>query len=320
MTLLQCIDKLLENITITDKQTEQVSTTYKNIKSLLLDSESGLNGERVFQNGSYDRDTIIKPLDDIDIFFVLKKENYVDNYGTLPDPQSVLTKIKDYLNGTKDYKDKAKQDRPCITIHLSDKKFDILPCFGNDDEGYLIPNHDLTGWIYSNPVKHSEALTKANDKNNKVVPTVRIIKYWNKENKKLIPSFHIEEIAISIFETTSFTNFEESVYHWFDKVLLYMRSDKFSNTTDYDEAKKKVERDKNKIAEAHKLYIDGKEGEAIKKWKDVFGDKFPTISEEEAKAMNELMKSGNLKMDSKGALSVAGSIVVQPTKFFGDKK
>ncbi|HTB53207.1 MAG TPA: hypothetical protein VK718_10585 [Ferruginibacter sp.] len=319
MTLLQCLDSLLEKITITDKQTSTVSTTYNNIKALLLDTESNLDGERVFQNGSYDRDTIIRPLDDIDLFFVLKREEYENDFKQLPNPQNVLTKIKDYLNSTKDYKDKVRQDRPCVTIQLVDKKFDVLPCFGNDEDGYLIPNSDLSGWIFSNPVKHSDALTEVNKKNNKVIPLIRIIKYWNKENKKIIPSFHIEEIAISIFSAAQFSNFEEGIYHWFHNVQTFLASAKFNNKTEYDEAKNKLEKAKNKIDEANRLYnVDNKESEAIKIYKEVFGDKFPTISEEEAKRMNEAMKSGSLKMNSAGVLSAIGNIVVKPTKFFGD--
>lgn len=320
MTLLQCIDSLLSKITITDKQTESVSNTYKNIKGYLLNAGNGLHGETVFQNGSYDRDTIIRPLDDIDLFFVLKKDKYVNDWRQLPNPKTILTSVKNFLNATADYKDKVKQDRPCVTINLADKKFDVLPCFGNDNDGYRIPDTALTGWVFSNPVKHSENLTAVNKKNNKVVPLVRIIKYWNKENKKIIPSFHIEEITIEIFNTVEFTNFEEAVFHWFHNSLIFLQYDKFDNTADYEEAKKRLQKAKEKIDNAHKICFEGKEADAVKLYKEVFGDKFPTISEEEAKALNESMKSGNLKMSSTGILSTVASIAVQSTKFFGDDK
>lgn len=319
MTLLQCITSLLEKITITDKQTETVSTTYNNIKYLILKKESDLHGERVFQNGSYDRDTIIRPLDDVDLFFVLQKDQYVGADGKYPNPQSVLTKIKDYLNETADYKDKVKQDRPCVTVHLADKKFDVLPCFGNDEDGYMIPNHDLSGWIFSNPVKHSERLTEINKKNGKVVPLIRIVKYWNKDNGKLIPSFHIEEIVIEIFTTVEFSNFEEGIYQWFHHALTFMASGKFDSQGDYDDAKKKLEKAKEKLSEAHRCYIDEKEVDAIKLYKEVFGDKFPTVSEEDAKRMSENMKKGVLTMSGLGILSMAAAIPVPETKFDGDE-
>lgn len=318
MTLIQCITSLLDKITITDRQTETISTTYNNIKSLLLKTESELNGETVFQNGSYDRDTIIRPLDDIDLFFVLNKEKYLDENGNYPNPQTVLTKIKDYLNDTTDYKDKVKQDRPCVTVHMADKKFDILPCFGDDENGYQMPNADLSSWIFTNPVKHSERLTAVNKKNNKTIPLVRIIKYWNKENKKLIPSFHVEEITIEIFNVVEFSNYEEGIYQWFHNALNFLESEKFDSADDYEAAKKKIEKAQQKTTDAHAFYMDDKEADAIKLYKEVFGDKFPTISEDEAKEMNENMKKGQLKMYAAGILSTAGNIPVPPTKFYGD--
>jgi hypothetical protein len=314
MTLLQSFDTLLEKVTITDRQTSLVSTSYKNIKDYLLASDNGLNGEKVFQNGSYDRDTIIKPLDDIDIFFVLKKSAYQDENGNFkfPNPQTILTNVKTFINGTKDYKDKAKQDRPCITIHLSDKKFDILPCFGDDENGYFIPDYDLQNWMPTNPIDHSNQLT--------IVPLIRLLKYWNKEmNAKIIPSFHIEEIAINCFRFDSVLNYEEGVYKWFNNADNYLTSSKFENNDIYNTALEKLKDVKSKVIEAHNLYIAKDENQALVAYKAIFGDKFPAVSVEDAKAMSDAMKSNSLKMASSGLLTSSGLINVQPTKFFGDK-
>lgn len=286
-----------------------------------MSPDSKLNGECIFQNGSYDRDTIIKPLDDVDLFLVLKESSYIDEYGRLPNPQSVLTKMKNYLNSTTHYAGKVKQDRPCVTIHLSDKKFDILPCFGNDNAGYQIPNYELNGWMYTNPVLHSSELTTTNQScSGKVVPLVRIIKYWNREmNGKKIPSFHIEEMAINTFRFGSITNFEDGVYKWFQYSLSVLDITKFDSTEKYSESYNILKETKEKISKAHDFYKAGNELEAKKVYKEVFGDKFPTISEEEAKAINENMKNGSLTMAASGMLA-SGQINVKPTRFFGEKR
>ena len=125
-TLLQSIDKFIENITVTDRQEDNIKSSFDNLKTNLMKDESNLSVKEVFLNGSYERDTIIRPLDDIDIFAVIDKDDYADN-GLYPNPQSVLTKFKNYLNSLNDYKDKVKQDRPCVTVVLSDKNFDVLP-------------------------------------------------------------------------------------------------------------------------------------------------------------------------------------------------
>jgi Second Messenger Oligonucleotide or Dinucleotide Synthetase domain len=312
MTLLQCIKQLLTDITITDKQTSTVSTTYNNLKTLLLDADNKLYGERVFQNGSYDRDTIIKPLDDVDIFLVLDRDEYEDG-SVLRKPQTVLTKLKDFLNGTRDYKDKAVQDRPCVTIHLSDKRFDVLPCFGDDFDGYWIPDSDLSGWVWANPVLHSEKLTEVNKlRQGRIVPLIRILKYWNREQLgKIIPSYHIEDIATEIFTLFDLANHEEGVHRWFQYAATYLDADKFPGEAAYEAAFKQIDK-------AHTLYEDDKEAEAIKIWKEVFGAKFPTISDAEARELSDSMRSGKLKIASTGLLGALGERV-PPTAYFGDE-
>lgn len=157
MTLDKAIDKFVGNITVTDKQEDVIDSAFSNIESLLLDEDCTLSVKDVFLNGSYVRDTMIRPLDDIDVFAVLDAADYYEN-GVRPNPQSVLTKFKNYLDGLPDYKDKVSQDRPCVTIELSKLKIDVLPALS--EYGALhIPNESLTGWIFTDPKTHTSCLT-----------------------------------------------------------------------------------------------------------------------------------------------------------------
>ena len=140
-TLLQSVEKFIENISVTDRQEDNIDASVKNLSDHLLDENSNLSVQDVFLNGSYKRDTIIRPLDDIDLFAVIDNSDYTNN-GIDPNPQTVLTKFKNYLNSIHDYEDKVKQDRPCVTIHLSDKNFDVLPSLRKAGALY-IPNNDL---------------------------------------------------------------------------------------------------------------------------------------------------------------------------------
>lgn len=318
-TLLQSIDQLIDNISVTDRQEENIKQSLSNIEGHLKNKENNLFVERTFTNGSYERDTIIRPLNDIDIFAVLKFDDWKDQYGTYPNPQSVLTKIKNYLNDQNDYKDKVKQDRPCVTIELSDKNFDVLPSFEIKGGGYRIPNYNLTDWTFSYP----EQLTKDLDdthklRNYKLKPTIKAIKYWNRENGKVIPSYHVEEMAINMFKLTSFTNYEESIRLWFDNAKYHMRADKFNSNDDYNAIMKKVEKVKDKLNDAKKKYDEGKEGAAMQIWKEVFGKEFPTVDEEEAKNFSKSLSEGKLKIGSTGALSTAVGTAIGASKGFHD--
>ena len=179
-------------------------------------------------NGSYERDTIIRPLDDVDLFAVIDESEYCVN-GVDPKPQTVLTNFKNYLNGLADYKDKVKQDRPCVTVVLSDKNFDVLPSLRKSGALY-IPNEALDGWIFTDPKTHTSSLYEVHKRrSNRVKNVVKAIKYWKRENKQNIPSFHVEEVAINVFNLYDFTNYEEGIRLWFNHAEGFLNSGKFKS-------------------------------------------------------------------------------------------
>ena len=320
-TLLQCINDLIDNVSVTDRQEDNIRNSISNLTGYLKDKTNGLFIKEVFTNGSYERDTIIRPLKDIDLFAVLKKDDWKDEHGNLPDPQTVLTKFKNYLNSINDYKDKVKQSRPCITIELSDKDFDVLPSFEQLGGGYLIPSHDLKSWIYTYPEQLSSSLDAVHKaREYKVKPVIKVVKHWNRENSEIIPSFHIEEAAISIFLINDFKNFETGIRLWFNNAEAYLLSIKFKSNDDYVAAINKIKKVKDKLNEARKLYDDKKEGEAILIWKAIFDEKFPTVDVEEAKNFSKALSEGNLKIGVTGVLSTTiGKAVPASTGFYGEK-
>jgi hypothetical protein len=321
-TLLQSIDKFIENITVTDRQEENIDASFNNLKTNLMKDDSNLSVKEVFLNGSYERDTIIRPLDDIDLFAVIDETDYQDN-GADPNPQSVLTKFKNYLNSLNDYKDKVKQDRPCVTVVLSDKNFDVLPSLRKAGALY-IPNSDLTGWTFTDPKTHTKNLNdvnklRYNGKNNNVKSIVKAVKQWKREKNQNIPSFHIEEVAINIFNIWNFTNLEEGIRLWFENAEGNLQVGRFKSYDEYSKVKEKINQVKSKLQDAKK-HLDGKkEGAAKKIWKDVFGKEFPAIDDEEAKNFSKSLSDGTLKYSATAGLSATiGSAMAASKGFYGD--
>ena len=317
-TLLQSIDKFIENITVTDRQEDNIKSSFDNLKTNLMKEESNLSVKEVFLNGSYERDTIIRPLDDIDLFAVIDQTDYAEN-GLDPNPQSVLTKFKNYLNGLSDYKDKVKQDRPCVTVVLSDKNFDVLPSLRKSGALY-IPNSDLNGWVFSDPKTHTDNLNRINrNRNYKVKSIVKAVKQWKRETNQNIPSFHVEEIAIIVFNIWTFANLEEGIRLWFEHAEGNLQVGRFKSYDEYSKVKEKIKKVKEKLQEAKKLLDEKKEGEAKKIWKDIFGKNFPAIDDNEAKAFSESLSSGNLKYSTTAGLSAsAGTAMATLKGFYGD--
>lgn len=318
-TLLQNISQFIDKISVTDRQEENIKNSIANLESNLK-KDGTLSIKLTFTTGSWERDTIIRPLNDVDLFAVLKRENWLDEYGNLKSPQAVLSKIKNHLNSCSDYKDKVKQDRPCVTVELSDKSFDILPSFEIPvTGGYFIPNYDLQSWAFSYPEKLTSDLDSVHKlRNYRVKQIIKAVKHWNKEHGKLIPSYHIEESAISIFNVYSFVNFEEGIRKWFNEASSYLNITKFKSVDDYTTAIKRLGKAKDKLNDAFKKYEVGKEGEASQLWREIFGDEFPTIDIEEVKAFSKALSDGNLKMASAGTLSTSvGSTISASKGFFG---
>lgn len=312
-TLLQSIDKFIENITVTDRQEDSIDASFNNLKTNLMKNDSNLSVKEVFLNGSYERDTIIRPLDDIDLFAVIDQTDYAENRQD-PNPQSVLTKFKNYLNSLNDYKDKVKQDRPCVTVVLSDKNFDVLPSLRKADALY-IPNSDLTGWTFTAPKTHTENLNR----NYKVKSIIKAVKQWKRENSQNIPSFHIEEVAISVFNILTFTNLEEGIRLWFEHAEGNLQVGRFKSYDEYSKVKEKVKKVKDKLQEAKKLLDEKKEGEAKKIWKEVFGKEFPAIDADEAKSFSDSLSKGTLKYSATiGLSSNVGNAMAASGGFYGD--
>ena len=134
----------------------------------------------------------------------------------------------------------------------------------------------------------------------------------------IIPSYHIEDIATEIFTLFDLANHEEGVHLWLQYAATYLDVDKFPSDAAYEAAKSGIEAAFKQIDEAHTLYEDGKEAEAIKIWKEVFGAKFPTVSDDEARQLSESMRSGSLKIASTGLLGTIGQRV-PPTAYFSDE-
>lgn len=318
-TLLQSIQTLIDNISVTDKQEENISSSVNNIVSTLVEDDT-LHLKETFLNGSYERDTIIRPLDDIDIFAILNDDDWKDEYGNLPNPQSVLSKIKNFLDKQHDYSGKVKQDRPCVTVELSNKSFDILPAFEFGNIGYQIPNYDLLSWILSYPKELTDSLNEAHrNYSYKIKDIIKAIKYWNRLNNKIIPSFHIEEIAIKIFNFDTFTNYEKSLRKWFNEAEYHLDSQKFKSQNEFEKFKEKLSNTKDKLNEAFKFLEDKKEADAKKIWKEIFQKEFPLVDEEEAKNFSKSLSEGSLKIASSGMLSTSvGKSVTASKGFFGD--
>ena len=80
----------------------------------------------------------------------------------------------------------------------------------------------------------------------------------------------------------------------------------------------KIKKLNDKLNDAKNKYDEGKEGEAMQIWKDIFGKEFPTVNLDEAKNFSKSLSEGTLKIGSTGALSTTVGSAIGASKGFHD--
>lgn len=255
--------------------------------------------ERDFLTGSYKRYTKTKPLKDIDIFFEMKDserhyraeaasvvlDDYeaalVDKYG-----RKAVTRQSRSINidfGV-EVKDEDKTDYKVLSI-------DVVPAFACGDD-YEIPDGDTGQWIKTNPEIHAEKATQAHQAyGNEWKGLVRMVKYWNNNkkhgDKPVKPSFLLEVMALECLYGGWGGQFDREI-----QALFATLADRIGEVW-ADPAglgppisaamdAKRVERAKRALSEAARqadMAINhvrqGRQGEALKVWRELFGPMFP---------------------------------------------
>lgn len=196
MSLQTRFDKFRQAIEPTESEREKVITSHTHLRQNILQKLTYV--KNTILTGSYKRKTIIRPMNDVDVFVVL---NYQPGAYGNPTPQSVLNRLKQDLTAT--YPNTTiKQDKPCVILDFSHCKFELTPAIEGNTWGanyYEIPNStNLNYWQrVDNPDILGEQLTQANKNNPLLIPLIKMMKRCKQHNKLTKPrSFEMEILAI----------------------------------------------------------------------------------------------------------------------------
>ena len=296
LTVEEAFPKFKSRLELNDKEQKNASARHYEVRDYLA---TKFAIDRSFLTGSYARHTKTKPLKDIDIFFVLKES---EKHYRSKAPSVVIGDFHDALAEKYGEKAMRKQCRSVnvdfgVYIDAEDNtdyrvvSVDAVPAFAESDD-YEIPDNDTGKWIKTNPETHASKATTAHQAfSNEWKGLVRMVKYWNNNarhgEKPFKPSFLIEVMALEclhggwqgrfdyeiqgFFSTLADRVFEE----WPDPAGL---GPAISNGM--DDARKRRARDLLTAASRDaSLAIDhtrsGRNGEALKAWRALFGPKFP---------------------------------------------
>jgi hypothetical protein len=291
LTANEAFRKFRSNLELTQKEQDDASRRQKEIRGVMNDAFKIADD---FLTGSYKRWTKTKPLKDVDIFCVFhdqERTKYRDNKlpsVILGDTEKVLVK--------KYGRDNVHAQRRSVTVDFPDAKdeervmsFDVVPAFTKASH-YEIPDTATTkGWTETNPKIHAEKATAANDAfGGEWKGVVRMAKSWNRaKDKPVKPSFLLEVMALDIlrppfggdfpyefmaFFATAADRIDET---WSDPAGLGPPVSDTMTATERSAARQALTTAHRTIREAIELSRTGRNGDALRKYRDLFGDRFP---------------------------------------------
>jgi predicted nucleotidyltransferase len=297
ITVEDAFRKFKGRLELNDREQKNASQRHAEVRDYLA---TKLAVERSFLTGSYARHTKTKPLKDIDIFFVLKE---TERHYRTKAPSVVLTDLYDALVEKYGAKAVRKQSRSVnvdfgITVDAEDNtdyrvvSVDAVPAYTAGDD-YEIPDNDNGKWIRTNPETHAEKATAAHQAfSSEWKGLVRMVKYWNNNSRHgndrpVKPSFLVEVMALECLYGGWQGRFDYELQGFFS-TLADRITDEWPDpaglgppiSNNMDDTRRQRGRELLLAASrAATLAInhvrDGRNGEALKAWRALFGPKFP---------------------------------------------
>jgi Second Messenger Oligonucleotide or Dinucleotide Synthetase domain len=275
------------NLEITGLQSSTVSSRQTKVRDVL---EEGLEVLDTFLTGSYSRSTMIAPLKDadIDIFVVLDPKYYHNYNGQNGGQGGLLDLVKRTLRKTYTRTPDISRNGQSVTIRFNDFVVDVVPGFFRQGGGFLIPNSITKTWLATDPKKHVELVSASNKAHNgDLLPLCKMIKAWNRSHSSFFRSFHVEMLAMEIFDGVHISDFPSGVRFYFDKGRVLIRKQNpdpagyggdvgsYITAETVQEAERQFQLSYDRAIKAEQFAARENVSAAIEMWMKIFGDYFP---------------------------------------------
>jgi hypothetical protein len=293
LNIEEAFRKFRSRLELNTKEQENVTSRHNEMREVLRDA---FDVENDFLTGSYRRYTKTKPLQDVDFLCVLGEK---ERFRRKEAPSKLLDAFVDAL--TKEYGNSAvtKHDRSVevdfgIVADAEDNtdyrviSMEAVPAFALG-KNYEIPDGIRSEWIKTNPKVHEDkALDAQNSYDGEWKGIVRMLKYWNNHNGKLVqPSFLLEVMALGClrppyagsfpeeFQSLFATLADRIAEDWPDPAGLGPFVSQDMTAPMRASAKSAFLNASKAAANAKHLTRVGKNGDALQAWRTLFGPRFP---------------------------------------------
>ncbi|WP_082920352.1 SMODS domain-containing nucleotidyltransferase [Pseudomonas koreensis] len=271
------------------KNSDNISTSYKQITKCLnghyWDSDSDILHCR--QVGSYGRHTAIDGVSDLDMLFelpwsVYERFNAYESNGQ----SSLLGEIKKKLKDRYPTTD-ITADGQVVVIKYAKYRVELVPVFTNADGTYTYPNTNSGGsWESCDPISEIRAVNKLNDEKNKCLKRLcKMTRAWKNEHGVSMSGYLIDTLCYNFLNSTN--DHDKATYSTYKTLVKDFFSYLVSLSTTQESWKapgsgEAVQKSGNFHSKAKRALLRCTEAldltdekKAAKKWKSVFGRKFP---------------------------------------------
>lgn len=287
-TIQESFRQFRSNLEITGLQKETVSSRQQAVRDAI---SKELDVSDSFLTGSYSRYTMIAPLKeaDVDIFAVLDNRYYYHYDGKNGGQAGLIDLLKSALKRTYPKTPDISRNGQAVTITFSDFIVDVVPAFYRKGGGFLIPNSITQKWISTDPKKHVEIWSAANNEHNgDLVPLIKMLKRWNRMTDNYFMSFHLEVMALQILNNVRISDFPSGIRYFLDKGRNYVTkknpdpAEYGGDVGAYLNTQSKIDSAVSRFQTAYNRAIKAEDYESryqtqdvVNEWRKIFGNSFP---------------------------------------------
>lgn len=172
--------------------------------------------------GSAAKDTLIRPIDDVDVLAVFSNthkayEAYQAN------SQTFLYRVREALCGNR-IETVGARGQAVRLFYTDGGHVDIAPVFQRSDSGFLLPAGDGS-WLTTDPELATSWLAQRDAAlGHHLRPLVRMLKAWNRAHSSRLRSFHLETVAGRLF-TSLGPNYRQNLLVFFQHAAGHLAID-----------------------------------------------------------------------------------------------